>query len=547
MLKEKKKRFLKRLPAVNVFCSSAAPRRGLTAVVFLGTGWFLAELIVCCAGAVCASIEVRALLQIPAWCLHPSEAVADFTTGAMLGPVSRFSSQFLTPFWNPELMDLISIALNVFLLMIIYIIWRKLSPKPENAEWQGIWRGLGNVLEAWGAPGSSRQEREEAAAAAAGEEGEEDPGEGPSPKPPAPRRAREETKRHGEESEEEGGTATTARQPLDRTEIQGWRNEFARRPNEAVVSWLVRCWDRGASSLILDGNEARQLGSIARDSAVDRGIGRCLPGATNLWERVLLAVKERYPFKDDLEPEMRKWHTAEKGIQYLREMAVVEMLYDPRFVPNNPCQDHDPERLRCSPDLWRKLTRTAAETYAGALAATFERYEGRQRRPPVFELMLTLQNLEEILPPSHASISAVTEVKEELEKMKKNQAALLGDLSLLMDCDEPVSAASEAPDGDQEDLRRLLKELIRLIKGEISPSPASSKVSALQGRRLPARANNDGGRSMARAALWSYLREHGEDMKEWFKKPTPVLRARVRELQRRSSSEAIAPGTAGNP
>jgi len=41
---------------------------------------------------------------------------------------------------------------------------------------------------------------------------------------------------------------------------------------------------------------------------------------------------------------MRKWNTVEKGIQYLRETAVVEMLYDPTFVPNNPCQDRDPER-----------------------------------------------------------------------------------------------------------------------------------------------------------------------------------------------------------
>ena len=55
------------------------------------------------------------------------------------------------------------------------------------------------------------------------------------------------------------------------------------------------------------------------------------------------AVKERHPFKDGLKPVMKRWDTVEKGIQYLREIAVVEMLYDPNFVPNHPCQDHDPE------------------------------------------------------------------------------------------------------------------------------------------------------------------------------------------------------------
>lgn len=35
-------------------------------------------------------------------------------------------------------------------------------------------------------------------------------------------------------------------------------------------------------------------------------------------------------------------------------------------------------------------------------------------------------------------------------------------------------------------------------------------------------------------------------MKMWHKKPTPVLRARVRELQNRSTNNASTPVTAGN-
>lgn len=126
------------------------------------------------------------------------------------------------------------------------------------------------------------------------------------------------------------------------TEIHGSRKEFIQHPNKTIVTSLLRCWDNGASGVLLDFNEACQLGSIAWDSTIDRGISRCLNRVATLWEWVLLAVKERYPFKDDLEPVMKKWNTVEKGIQYLRETALVEMLYDPMFVSNNPRQDRDP-------------------------------------------------------------------------------------------------------------------------------------------------------------------------------------------------------------
>ena len=57
------------------------------------------------------------------------------------------------------------------------------------------------------------------------------------------------------------------------------------------------------------------------------------------------------------------------------------------------------------------------ERSASTLVVTFERYEDQQRRPPVFELILTLQNLEQKLPPSHTSISAISQVTERLDKL----------------------------------------------------------------------------------------------------------------------------------
>jgi len=92
----------------------------------------------------------------------------------------------------------------------------------------------------------------------------------------------EKSKRHGEESDEEGVTVTTIRRSLKMTEIQGIRKEFMQYPNETVVSWLLWCWDNRASSVSLNSNEACQLGNITWHSAIDRGISRCLDRVATL-------------------------------------------------------------------------------------------------------------------------------------------------------------------------------------------------------------------------------------------------------------------------
>ena len=66
----------------------------------------------------------------------------------------------------------------------------------------------------------------------------------------------------------------------------------------------------------LDSREARQLGGIARDSAIDRDISTCQNGSFTLGKQMQLAVKERYPFKDNLMPEIKKWTTMEEGVHY---------------------------------------------------------------------------------------------------------------------------------------------------------------------------------------------------------------------------------------
>ena len=94
------------------------------------------------------------------------------------------------------------------------------------------------------------------------------------------------------------------------------------------------------------------------------------------------------------------------------------------------------------------------------------------------------------------------------------------ELSTVLHRDEPHEPVviRDTADEDQDYQNSLLEGLIKLV----SSQPASSGISAMKRRRAPARAS-DNSKTMLRIALWNYLRQHGENVKKWHKKPTPAL------------------------
>ncbi|KAK4811260.1 hypothetical protein QYF61_022157 [Mycteria americana] len=112
----------------------------------------------------------------------------------------------------------------------------------------------------------------------------------------------------GEEEEELVDEVETTRS-LSLSELRDMRKDFSCRPGVHIVTWLLRCWDSGASSLELE------------------------------------AMKERYPFKEDVVYRPGKWTTMEKGIQYLRELAMLEVIYgdlDDEQIPT------DADEVQCT-------------------------------------------------------------------------------------------------------------------------------------------------------------------------------------------------------
>ncbi|GAB0203766.1 hypothetical protein GRJ2_002842200 [Grus japonensis] len=153
-----------------------------------------------------------------------------------------------------------------------------------------------------------------------------------------------------QEQEEEPEPEVITRS-LSLSELRDMRKDFSCLPGEHIITWLLRCWDNGASSLELEGREAKQLGSLSREGGIDKAIGKKAQ-ALSLWRRLLSSVRERYPFSEDVVCRPGKWTTMERGIQYLRELAVREMVY---YDPDNVQLPTDPDEVQCTRPMWRKF------------------------------------------------------------------------------------------------------------------------------------------------------------------------------------------------
>ncbi|RMB96967.1 hypothetical protein DUI87_26547 [Hirundo rustica rustica] len=112
---------------------------------------------------------------------------------------------------------------------------------------------------------------------------------------------------------------------------------------------------------MLDGTEARHLGSLPHDPVINQEMMR-EAHSCSLWEPVLGSVAQRYLCADDLYMQQTQWKTIEQGIQCLREMAVAEMVFSDDLNTRNP------DLVPCTPVMWRKLVRLGPQEYSSALA-----------------------------------------------------------------------------------------------------------------------------------------------------------------------------------
>ncbi|XP_026712425.1 E3 ubiquitin-protein ligase AMFR isoform X1 [Athene cunicularia] len=281
-----------------------------------------------------------------------------------------------------------------------------------------------------------------------------------------------------EEEEEEAELINEGVAPrsISMTQLQHMRKDFSRRSGEYIATWLLRCWDNGAGCLELEGSIVRRLGSLCREESVDKAIVK-EPQIFSLWKRLLSGVKEGYPFKNNVICHPDKWTTMEKGIQYLRELAMLEVIKD---AVNNKQLSTDPDEVRCTVFMWWNFVQSAPRFCAKSLAVMTRKGVEEQT---VHELVVQLRQYEESQP--FSAVWIVERLTQEFQQFKEDMG--------------------------------------------YSP-PVRTRTSAVRSKRSSALERGYRG-YMSRATLWFYLRDHGEDMRKWDGKSTVTLEARVRELQ----------------
>ncbi|TRZ07696.1 hypothetical protein HGM15179_019413 [Zosterops borbonicus] len=266
-------------------------------------------------------------------------------------------------------------------------------------------------------------------------------------------------------------------------DLRGLRKDYTRQPDEFIISWLVHLWDAAGEATILDGTEAKNLGSLSHSLVVDQEMMR---GANphNLWERVLGSVAQRYLCADDVYMQQTQWNTIEQGIQCLREMAVAEIFFSDDQNTRNP------DLVPYTSMMGRKLVQLGPQEYSSALAIMKQDDTGET----MLDMMKKLQEYADAVHgPTLARIAAVeTHLQKLEEKIEENH----------------------------KKLREEMKEgFLQILAVQIRGSGTKCRCPPDRERRYT-----------PQAELWCFLHDFGEDMRRWDGKSTAVLAQQVREL-----------------
>ena len=175
---------------------------------------------------------------------------------------------------------------------------------------------------------------------------------------------------------------------LTSAELGDVRKDCRCQSGEWIATWLLRCWDNGANSQQLEGKAVQQLGFLARSRGRERGLGK---EATicSLWKQLLFNVRARYPLKEALVNSPEKWTTADEGIQYLRDLSVLDVIYSDL---DDDEVSKDSAAVLCTRAMWRKVTESGPALYSNSLAAM---YCPETDTPAVEGVSSGLQNFEE--------------------------------------------------------------------------------------------------------------------------------------------------------
>jgi len=104
----------------------------------------------------------------------------------------------------------------------------------------------------------------------------------------------------------------------------------------------------------------------------------------------------------------------ERGIQYLMELAVRELVYN---EPDDDQLPTDPNEVQCIASMWRKFVRRAPSSYASSLAVV--NWKGKEA-PTVDEAAVRFRQYEESL--SSSLVSAMNKLSQKVQRLEQSMS-----------------------------------------------------------------------------------------------------------------------------
>ncbi|KAK4826194.1 hypothetical protein QYF61_006138 [Mycteria americana] len=369
---------------------------------------------------------------------------------------------------------------------------------------------------------------------------------------------------------------------LERDDEKAGPSQGEEEEEEEHVDEMETTW-----SLSLNSREAKQLGSLSREWGIDKATGKGAQ-ALSLWRRFLSAMKETYPFKEDVIYCSSKWRE-ERGIQYLRELAVLEVIYD----------DLDNTQLSQNHTVWKRPLRLSSPTINLTLPRpplchvpkhliqtsfkylqgwrlnhfpgqpvpmldnpfSEEKFPNIQSKPPLVQLEAISSH------PITCYLGEETNTHFTTTSFQTKQP-LFPQLSKDPDevrCTRPMwwKFVRTAPssyanplavmtwkDRGTNAVEKLSRKVQQLEEDRSYSPPIRTSISAIRSQGSSAQERGYRGYT-PQGTLWFYLHDHREDMREWDGKPTLTLEAQVHELQGKtitqggSSRKIVAAASSG--
>ncbi|XP_077331804.1 uncharacterized protein LOC143974381 [Lithobates pipiens] len=205
--------------------------------------------------------------------------------------------------------------------------------------------------------------------------------------------------------------------------------KFAQRPNECLLSWVLRVWDLGGDGILLSNREAVGLGSMAKDPRVRLYLRRARD--TTVVFSLLHLIRDSIVQVHDTPTELMDltpWRTIGEGIHRLREYGCVSGLIADPLMETPTVHDNwtGPDMALFTAHMRNKFLANAPSHLKAPLFTMLSAIDAKKEK--VHEAAALLGQLGELERVGDRVKQRSVEEKDPVERLKITQRELFLDL-----------------------------------------------------------------------------------------------------------------------